>query len=269
MDFAFESGAIESVPSLTKLTSKGYPTSGNPQLGIPATRPGDAWFYAVTAEIVNAIKQLGGTPTSESVNQMAEALQAKFALKADIESPTFTGSVKVPDPTEDQNPITLAYFNLIRKSLNSTPTGAVIPFAGANIPDGYLLCNGAEVSRESYADLFSVIGTLYGECEDSSLFKLPDLRDRFVEGAGTNELATYLEAGLPNITGTISDCVNAFAKEPLGAFGRSEFVTCSISGSGHYFNTYYLDASRGGSSLYGNSTTVQPISLVLNQIIKY
>lgn len=109
MDFAFESGAIESVPSLSKLTSKGYPTSGNPSLGIPATRPGDAWFYAVTSEIVNAIKKLGKEPTRDNIEQLADALIDKFATKADTESPTFTGNIQIPEPIQDNNPVTKAW----------------------------------------------------------------------------------------------------------------------------------------------------------------
>lgn len=74
--------------------------------------------------------------------------------------------------------------------------------SGATIPAGYLLCNGVAVSRTSYAALFGVISTLYGSGDGTTSFNLPDLRDRFLEGAGTNALAAYLEAGLPNITGT-------------------------------------------------------------------
>jgi hypothetical protein len=45
------------------------------------------------------------------------------------------------------------------------------------IPDGYLLCDGSEVSRETDAVLFAAIGTFYGDGDESSTFCLPDLED--------------------------------------------------------------------------------------------
>ena len=65
--------------------------------------------------------------------------------------------------------------------VDDTPTGVVYPFAGpiANIPAGYLLCNGASLLRASYPALFSAIGTIYGAA-DGSHFNLPDYRDRMI-----------------------------------------------------------------------------------------
>jgi len=74
----------------------------------------------------------------------------------------------------------------------SIPTGAGIPFFGtaATVPSGWLLCDGDAVSRTTYSDLFSAIGTLYGVGDGSTTFNLPDLRGR--SPLGTND------AGLPN-----------------------------------------------------------------------
>ncbi len=49
------------------------------------------------------------------------------------------------------------------------------------IPEGYLLCNGQEVSRTTYKDLFDVIGTTYGSSTGTT-FKVPDLRGEFIRG---------------------------------------------------------------------------------------
>jgi microcystin-dependent protein len=61
-------------------------------------------------------------------------------------------------------------------------TGAIFPFAGETIPAGFLLCDGAAVSREEYADLFAVIGVTYGSGNGSTTFNLPDLRGRVPVG---------------------------------------------------------------------------------------
>jgi microcystin-dependent protein len=64
------------------------------------------------------------------------------------------------------------------------PVGALMPYAGATAPDGWLLCNGQTPSRTTYANLFAVIGTTYG-AGDGSTFGLPDPRGRAVIGVGT------------------------------------------------------------------------------------
>ena len=63
-----------------------------------------------------------------------------------------------------------------------TPAGTVIMFAGPMVLPGYLPCNGAELSRTSYAALFANIGTYYGAGNGVSTFNLPDLRGEFVRG---------------------------------------------------------------------------------------
>lgn len=62
------------------------------------------------------------------------------------------------------------------------PTGAVFAFAMNSAPTGYLECDGAAVSRATYADLFTAIGTTFGVGDGSTTFNLPDLRAEFVRG---------------------------------------------------------------------------------------
>ena len=67
--------------------------------------------------------------------------------------------------------------------------GAILPFAMNSAPSGWLVANGAAVSRTTYADLFAAIGTTYG-AGIGTVFVLPDLRGYFVRGAGTNSDTT-------------------------------------------------------------------------------
>jgi microcystin-dependent protein len=62
------------------------------------------------------------------------------------------------------------------------PTGAVFTMATSTVPAGYLECNGAAVSRTSYATLFGLISTNYGAGDGSTTFNLPDLRGEFIRG---------------------------------------------------------------------------------------
>lgn len=79
----------------------------------------------------------------------------------------------------------------LKDELNETiketgvPTGSVTPFAGQSAPSGWLLCNGAAVSRTTYAALYAIIGTTYGSGNGSNTFNLPDLQGRFPLGANS------------------------------------------------------------------------------------
>ena len=70
---------------------------------------------------------------------------------------------------------------------NPVPTGSVFPFAGITAPEGFLLCNGQEVSRFTYTKLYGVIGNTYGAGDGSTTFNLPDYRETVLVGAGQNE----------------------------------------------------------------------------------
>ncbi len=65
------------------------------------------------------------------------------------------------------------------------PTGAILPYSGSAAPVGWLVCDGSEVSRTTYAALFAIIGTVWGAGDGSATFKLPDGRGRALIGAGT------------------------------------------------------------------------------------
>lgn len=169
-----------------------------------------------------------------------------------------------PTPVSSSNDDSIPTTRWVRA--NTVPPGTILPFAGTTVPTGFLLCNGALVSRTTYATLFAAIGTKWGAGDGKTTFKLPDLRKRHLEGANTtSEVGGYLEAGLPNITGSF---ISVWADNPVsGAFSRS-------SGSGHTKNgtdndgqTIKFDASDV-SGAYGASTTVQPASAKVLFIVK-
>lgn len=167
----------------------------------------------------------------------------------------------------------------VKKIGSEVPAGTVRIFAGNTIPAGWLLCDGSAVSRTDYAKLFSAIGTTWGAGDGSTTFNLPNSIGRFAEGAATS--GSYKSAGLPNITGNISqgsEVVSAINGTHARLQGDGAFTTLKSS-SGKYvisatnqtnnlLDGVKLDASRS-SSVYGNSTTVQPNSFTVRYIIKY
>ena len=75
------------------------------------------------------------------------------------------------------------YFDTLYVAAGTAPpAGAVMPFAQSSAPTGWLKCNGAAVSRTTYATLFAAIGTTYGAGDGSTTFNLPELRGEFIRG---------------------------------------------------------------------------------------
>lgn len=65
----------------------------------------------------------------------------------------------------------------------ATPIGALMPYVGSTAPDSFwLICDGAAVSRTTYATLFAIVGTTYGSGNGSTTFNLPNLKGRTVVG---------------------------------------------------------------------------------------
>lgn len=134
---------------------------------------------------------------------------------------------------------------------------------------GCLLCNGSAVSRTTYADLFALLGTAFGEGDGSTTFNLPDFRNKTLWGAN-GDLKKVIAAGLPNITSTFNYTTAFRSLETQGAI---RIVTANYYAGLSSLDTAYrcdvsFDASRS-NYIYGGSTTVQPPAIAVNIFIKY
>ena len=87
--------------------------------------------------------------------------------------------------------------------LAAIPPGTVIYYLGDDIPNGFLLTNGASVLKTDFPLLYAAIGDKFGNVDDEH-FNLPNTHHRFLEGTtNIEEVGTYVSAGLPNIAGEI------------------------------------------------------------------
>lgn len=155
-----------------------------------------------------------------------------------------------------------------RANLEVEPIGTIFAFAGNNIPNGYLPCNGSAISRTTYADLFAVIGTTYGGGDSSTTFNLPNLTDKFIQGSNT--AGTNKEAGVPNVWGEFALRGAEILLHKSGAFYHGGQYKDPYNGNSENNSSAIVsfDANKC-STVYGNSTTVQPPALTMRYIIKY
>lgn len=170
----------------------------------------------------------------------------------------------------------------IDNTVYCVPVGTIISYTSTIAPTGFLVCDGSEISKTDYADLYKVIGDKFGTATDNTKFKLPDLRDKFVQGANGN-LGVSKDAGLPNVTGQVGylkaiDDGNYNESISLrnGCFKNSKNTTTtppaqsvrnSTQDSTNRTGTIVFKASDS-NSIYGNSDTVQPPAVCLTYIIK-
>lgn len=87
--------------------------------------------------------------------------------------------------------------------LKAVPIGTIVMWATGTPPEGWLLCNGKEVSRAAYTELFKVLGTSIGAAGSSS-FRIPDLTGRFPLGA-SNAHGLYSTGGSETHTLTVDE----------------------------------------------------------------
>lgn len=124
-------------------------------------------------------------------NNMTQALDAIITLNSGSSEPPATSpymlwmdTSKTPAVMRQRNADDTAWIDLFASMASKVgvPVGTVNALATAQVPDGWLKCDGSEVSRSQYADLFAAVGEIYGVGDGITTFKLPDLRGEFIRG---------------------------------------------------------------------------------------
>jgi len=159
---------------------------------------------------------------------------------------------------------------------NVVPTGLISPYGAATAPTGWLLCDGAAVSRTTFAELFAVIGTTYGAGDGSTTFNVPDLRQRFPLGKATAGTG----ATLGGTGGTIDhthglDTASSHARITLNT--TSPHVRAQRKAVTSWNETHEVGATSGttgstattnGVALGGSSDTANPPFQTTQYIVK-
>lgn len=140
--------------------------------------------------------------------------------------------------------------NLVEIPLSGNSGGYVGEFkyfGFETVPEHCLACDGSEVSRETYNELFTVFGETFGAGDGATTFNLPDFRGAFLRCIGGNAAALGVEQedAIRNITGEIPG-IYGIGGSNVGAFDVNQNANSNFTtggGTGLRLNVD-MDASR-------------------------
>ena len=149
------------------------------------------------------------------------------------------------------------------------PIGAILAFGGTSAPAGWMICNGAAVSRTTYAALFAAIGTAFGAGDGSTTFNIPDLREATTKGAGETgqTVGNHVKTGGLAVGEFLDDRVQAHTH--ASPSGSNFFITGSAASlSGGEAKIYDGSNSTGGMNAGRGGDTTEVKAVGVNYIIK-
>ena len=218
-----------------------------------------------------------GTSSAGSTGQFLQKTGATTMNWATVDTSIADDSITEPKLATDNAGSTGQYLQKTATGMDwaalvippAVPTGSVHMFAMAAVPSGYLVCEGQNVSRTTYADLFSAIGTTFGAGDGSTTFALPDLRNEFIRGADPS--------GGRAIGATEAD---ATAVNGLGLTDPGHFHGINTTGVGNYvasalprgytqvMGTATSNSATTGITLSSTDTETRPQNVALLYAIK-
>lgn len=145
---------------------------------------------------------------------------------------------------------------------DTVKAGSVIWSARSTVIDGYLVCNGAAISRTTYARLFGQIGTVFGVGNGTTTFNVPDLRGEFIRawdnGRGIDTGRTFGSAQ-----------GSTMIQQHLGNVGSQLAITVTSPDSTSSYSTGGQPSGVAGSSQSFSMWGLRPRNIALLPLIKF
>lgn len=210
-------------------------TTDHPQGEVLAFAGGDKSFTHIYLDKtpVSVTANSDNYPNAYTIRQLKPGLGSEQYPWADF--------TVLTDKTNRQLLAEIASLRTQIASLQPAPVGSIMMWPSATIPANWQLCDGSSLNRQEYAALFSVLGTTYGN-NDSSTFRIPDMRGLFVAGRGANNYTSLNQKGGSN---TVALSVNEMPKH------NHDTATSTTDGS----VTTTSNGSHSHSIPVGESTT--------------
>lgn len=134
--------------------------------------------------------------------------------------------------------------------LYNTSLSKWVPIRGNEIGDvkysvksndhlGWLICDGRSLSRDTYSELFNIIGTTYGS-NSATTFNLPDCRGRVLGGSGSGSGLTSRSSGTLLGSETHTMTINEMP---------THTHTGTTNSNGSHTHTHNANGGQGGLGL--------------------
>ena len=166
-------------------------------------------------------------------------------------------------------------------SVLDMPVGTILPVASTNVPDGWMLCDGREISIEAHQDLYDLIGTTYGAGDSAfwaqvfypaTTFNIPDLRGRTIIGANDmgGEASTVLSMHQASLGHTGGEEMHQLTVDEMPSHSHEHSGNSSLPVMEWGSAAFASAPESGMTSSVGNDqphNNLQPF-LALNYIMK-
>jgi len=194
--------------------------------------------FNINDGIVKFIKSAGRKPPVMAGFAVLFFVAAMAVFAADIQVPHVFQSGDVISAAEinENFQVLQNRINQLAGEVKGVPIGTIVPYAGldTNVPAGWRLCNGQELNRTEFAELFAVIGTLWGDGNSVTTFNVPDLRGLFLRGVNLGRNGIYADPDSANRVDydgtTVGDRVGSFQDDAFQNHVHSILVPQGYNG---------------------------------------
>jgi microcystin-dependent protein len=263
-------------PDLSTIFTGSFNGAFNGSVTGTATRLVSATDFSLTGDVSsNTVsfdgQQVGGVATF-TTQLSSDVISTKTAL-FDFND---TDEMLVNRPLTGLRKITKTTF---LSKVATVPIGSLVSFAGTTLPNGYLLCDGAEVPISSYPELFAVLGTTYNgsvPLVGIATFRLPDLRGRMAIGAdnmnngisvpllpsgATSGTTTLDKNGVP---GPVANRVTDITADTVGLANGNEEQLIDITNMPEHVHDFTGDT---GTQFYAVTDSTDPGSIADSEAV--
>ena len=238
-------------------------------------------------DVISAVNQAGNTINLQLEETGSNITKQMNGLLTDANTANQGAETAAENAVKAQQGAEQAK-NEAQAAARRLPSGIILPFAGlqSKQPQYTLFCDGSEVSRTTYADLFNTIGTTFGAGDGSTTFNLPDLittadeldSGNFIRYGDWSKLGTKLIDAIRNITARFRTVAwgGGYVKGAISTTLENQGVLQGAStdpnwSSFDFFFNANIDDGNYGNNMAGHAVgpDIHPYSIYMVPLITY
>jgi len=178
--------------------------TGNATSATSADKLAQATTFRLAGD-VTAVDVLFDGQTGGTTKTFTTSINNSFIGNQTLTTTSNVGDEIIINRTSGSTGIYKTTVGAITNAIPTPPVASMMPYAGTTAPTDWLFCDGAELQRSVYNQLFQTIGTQYGTPSSSATFKLPDMRGRFPLGKDNMSNPGLGQGSADRVTSPVAD----------------------------------------------------------------